>query len=574
MSVEIKLPSLGEGIETADVAEVLVQPGDIIEAGQVLMELETDKAVVSVPSEHAGVVESVNVSQGDTISIGQVIARLSGTPPETPASPRPETPDQSRDTKSSANGAEKAAPPLKAADKPAKQKPSATSRVTVNLPSLGEGVTSADVAEVRVAVGDQIEAGQALLEVETEKAVSEVPSDAAGIVREVLVSQGQTIAIGDALVVLETSAPAKKPDEKPRVEQPTARKPDAAPSAQTPSSRATTPSITRTTDTQKVETVVIDTRRSDPLPPVPAAPSTRRLARQLGVELRQVNGTGPGGRITREDVQGYVKGQLTAISRPASSQGAMTSRVGGLLPPPLPDFTKFGPVDREKLNKIGRTAAENLLVSWHVIPHVTHHDRADITELEEARKRFTTGAGKNVAKVTMTAIVIKALAKCLQGFPKFNSSLDPETYEIVFKRYINIGCAVDTPSGLVVPVIRDCGRKSIVDIAGELGQLAEQARERKLSIENMQGATCTVTNLGGIGGLGFTPIVNYPEVCILGMSRSQKELQLIDGQVKQRLMLPLSLSYDHRVINGADAARFLVAMCGMLSDPFQLLSMI
>ena len=424
------------------------------------------------------------------------------------------------------------------------------------------------MAEVRVAVGDQVTEGQILLEVETEKAVSEVPSDASGIVREVLVSQGQTISIGDGIVVLEGQPASAKPARK----TPEAKRTSEAP-AET-RSRSEQPSGDNGQQSSS-RPIVVDTRGNDAtLPPVPAAPSTRRLARQLGVELRRVSGSGPGGRITREDVQGYVKGQLTGLSRPASSQVAATSQVGGLLPPPLPDFSKYGEVEREKLNKIGRTAAENLLVSWHVIPHVTHHDRADITELEEARKRFTSGAGKNVAKVTMTAIVIKALAKCLQGFPKFNSSLDPETYEIVYKRFINIGCAVDTPSGLVVPVIKDCGRKSIVDIAGELNQLAEQARDRKLSIESMQGATCTVTNLGGIGGLGFTPIVNYPEVCILGMSRSQKELQLIDSAVKERLMLPLSLSYDHRVINGADAARFCAAMCGMLSDPFQLLSMI
>jgi pyruvate dehydrogenase E2 component (dihydrolipoamide acetyltransferase) len=591
MSVEIKLPSLGEGVETADVAEVLVQAGDVIEAGQVLMELETDKAVVPVPSDHAGVVESINVSQGDTISIGQVIARIAGATPGEPEAPQSDDAKDTAEQKPSDNGAGKPAAASKSADAPsappktqaaapqAQEGPpkaeQASSRLTVLLPSLGEGVASADVAEVRVAVGDRIEQGQPILEVETEKAVSEVPSEAAGIVREVLVTQGQTLAVGDALIVLETSAPAKSespPAQKTSAEPAEPKEPAPPPKKDDP--KPVAKQVARPPEKGAGETIVIDTRRNDNLPPVPAAPSTRRLARQLGVELRQVNGTGPGGRITRDDVQGYVKVQLTAIARAEPAGGAMTSRVGGLVPPPLPDFTRFGPVDREKLNKIGRTAAENLTLSWHVIPHVTHHDKADVTEMEEARKRFTTGVGKDVPKVTMTAIVIKALAKCLQGFPKFNSSLDPETFEIVYKRYINIGCAVDTPSGLVVPVIRDCGRKSIVDIAGELAQLADQARERKLSIESMQGATCTVTNLGGIGGLAFTPIINYPEVCILGMSRTQKELQLIDGHVKERLLLTLSLSYDHRVINGADAARFMAAMCGMLSDPFQLLSMI
>jgi pyruvate dehydrogenase E2 component (dihydrolipoamide acetyltransferase) len=247
---------------------------------------------------------------------------------------------------------------------------------------------------------------------------------------------------------------------------------------------------------------------------------------------------------------------------------------GSIAPPPLPDFSRFGPIERQALSKIGRVAAENLTVSWNVIPHVTQHDLADITDLEAARKRFGAGLGKNGPKVTMTAIVMKALSTCLQAFPKFNSSLDPITTEIVYKKYYNIGCAVDTEHGLVVPVIKDCDTKSIMQIAADLNSLAEKARDRKLPIDAMQGATCTVTNLGGIGGIGFTPIVNYPEVCILGMSRSQMQLKLSDGKVEERMMMPLSLSYDHRVINGADAARFLVALCNMLSDPFSLLTTI
>jgi pyruvate dehydrogenase E2 component (dihydrolipoamide acetyltransferase) len=245
---------------------------------------------------------------------------------------------------------------------------------------------------------------------------------------------------------------------------------------------------------------------------------------------------------------------------------------GSLAPPPLPDFSRHGVIEREKMNKLSRTAAENLTVSWNVIPHVTQHDRADITDLEAARKRFGQGIGKNGPKVTMTAIVIKALTTCLQAYPKFNSSLDPETNEIVYKKYYNIGCAVDTPNGLVVPVIKNCESKSILQIAADVTDLAVKARDRKLGMDDMQGATCTVTNLGGIGGVGFTPIVNYPEVCILGMSRGQKELKMIDGEIQERLMLPISLSYDHRVVNGADAARFVVTFCNLLNDPFQLLT--
>jgi pyruvate dehydrogenase E2 component (dihydrolipoamide acetyltransferase) len=305
---------------------------------------------------------------------------------------------------------------------------------------------------------------------------------------------------------------------------------------------------------------------------VPAAPSTRRLARQLGVDLRNVRGTGRGGRITQPDVQAYVRDRLNLPARGESHVGGPVAMAGSIAPPPLPDFSKFGLIEREKMNKIARTAAENLTVSWNVIPHVTQHDRVDITDLEAARKRFSQGLGKNGPKVTMTAIIMKALAKCLQAYPKFNSSLDPETTEIVYKKYYNIGCAVDTPNGLLVPVVKDCDQKSILEIAAAITDLAEKARDRKLPVESMQGATCTVTNLGGIGGVAFTPIVNYPEVCILGMSRGQTELKLIDGKVEERLMLPLSLSYDHRVINGADAARFVATLCNLLADPFQLLT--
>ena len=287
--------------------------------------------------------------------------------------------------------------------------------------------------------------------------------------------------------------------------------------------------------------------------------------------MSQVRGSGRGGRITAEDVQTFVRERLqglTTTSRPT----AVAVSGGGISAPPLPDFSKYGDVERQAMNKIARVSAENLTVSWNVIPHVTQYDLADITDLEAARKRFGAGIGKNGPKVTMTAIVMKALATCLQAYPKFNSSLDPETNEIVLKKFFNIGCAVDTPNGLVVPVVKGCDKKSILQIAADITELATKARDRKLGMDDMQGATCTVTNLGGIGGIGFTPIVNYPEVCILGMSRGQTELKLVDGKVVERLMLPLSLSYDHRVINGADAARFVATLCNLLADPFQLMT--
>lgn len=564
MSIEFSLPNIGEGVESADIAEILVAVGDVITAEQPVMELETEKAVVELPCPHAGRIEELLVAPGDTVQVGQPILRIdasgSGASESSP-SQEAEAAQQEAASESTSQ--------TQTAVATAESAPSGGSGGTFEfkLPNLGEGVETADIAEVLVKEGDTVEAEQPVMELETEKAVVELPCPQPGTISKIHVSEGDTISVGQLVMTLEGSAAGAA-----------APKPAPAPA---PAREAELVSAEESRPTPAAKNGEAPQASSAPAGngqdvPIPAAPSTRRLARQLGVDLRQVSGTGRGGRITQDDVQAFVKQQLRggqALSRPVSSDGAAGGLVGGsLAPPPLPDFSRFGPVDREKMNKLSRTAAENLTVSWNVIPHVTQHDRADITDLEAARKRFAQSVGKDGPRVTMTAIVMKALTKCLQGFPKFNSSLDPETNEIVFKRYYHIGCAVDTPNGLVVPVIRDCDSKSILDIAQELGELAAKARDRKLSIESMQGATCTVTNLGGIGGVGFTPIVNYPEVCILGMSRGQQELQMIDGEIKQRLMLPLSLSYDHRVINGADAARFLVTLTKLLADPFQLLT--
>lgn len=568
MGIEFKLPNLGEGVSSADIAEILVKEGDTVSVGQIVMELETDKAVVELPSAHAGVVGRILVSEGATITIGQPIMVIEGAGASAPA-PKPAAPVASpaKAAPAPAAAASPAAKPAAAAAPPA---PAASAGpVEFKLPSLGEGVASADIADISVKEGDSITVGQILMELETDKAVVELPSGVAGRVTKVLVKSGESIKPGQTLLVVEgvasggaaAPAPSAAPAKAPAAAAPVAA---SSPAPEAPPQPALTPTLV----TAPAAPVSQNTSA-----PVPAAPATRRLARELGVDLQVVKGSGPGGRITQEDVQAYVRGKLQQLA--VAQTKAPASRVmsaGGIAPPPLPDFSRFGVTVREPMNKIARTAAENLTVSWNVIPHVTQHDKADITDLEAARKRFGDGLGKNGPKVTMTAIVMKALATALQAFPKFNSSLDPETNEIVLKKFYNIGCAVDTPTGLVVPVIKDCDKKSILTIAAELTELAGKARDRKLSIESMQGATCTVTNLGGLGGVGFTPIVNYPEVCILGMSRSQMELKLEDGKVVERMMLPLSLSYDHRVINGADAARFVTALCNMLADPFQLMA--
>ncbi len=580
MSFELRLPNIGEGVEEADIADVLVAVGDEVSANQTVMELETDKAVVELPCPQAGKVEKIVVASGSTVRVGELLMLIDAGNGAASSQGAPQTAAEKKEEprpapKTEAAPQKEAAP---AAATPARQEPAPLAAaelvegvVEFKLPPLGEGVASADVAEILVSVGDVLQKDDVVMELETEKAVVELPCPYAGKVKKILAAEGETINVGAVIMEIESASQVAAAPPAARPSAPAAAKP--APAKAAPTQAKSAPAAVKSAPTPA--SIAPAPAAAANGAPVPAAPSTRRLARQLGVNLRDVRGSGRGGRITQDDVQAYVRDRLQQASLPARLEGrggAMIVSGGGIAPPPLPDFSRFGLVEREKMNKLSRTAAENLTVSWNVIPHVTQHDRVDITDLEAARKRFGQGLGKNGPKVTMTAIVIKALTKCLQGFPKFNSSLDPETMEIVFKRYYHIGCAVDTPSGLVVPVIRDCDQKSILEIARDLGELAEKARDRKLSVDSMQGATCTVTNLGGIGGVGFTPIVNYPEVCILGMSRGQQELRLSDGKVEERLMLPLSLSYDHRVINGADAARFVVALCNLLGDPFQLLT--
>jgi pyruvate dehydrogenase E2 component (dihydrolipoamide acetyltransferase) len=443
--------------------------------------------------------------------------------------------------------------------------------IDFKLPEVGENIDQADVGSVLVKEGDVITSGQIVAEIETDKAVFELPCPHAGKVTKVHVKTGEKVKVGATLLSIE--AAAGKPAEAPK---PTAAPAPAAPApaAQKPAA-APTPAAATTTVAAPPRPAAPASASSAPaangtngeqIPPAPAGPSTRRLARELGVDLHRVKGTGPGGRITPEDVQAFVR-SLIGGGGPASS-------AGGITVPPLPDFSQFGPIERQPLNKLRRVSATNLSLAWNVIPHVTQHDLVDVTDLEAMRKRYiqahSSGAGS--PKITMTVLAMKALVTALKSFPMFNSSYDSATGEAILKHYYNLGIAVDTEQGLLVPVVRDVDKKSVLELAAELTQLAEKARARKLGVAEMQGGTFTITNLGGIGGTYFTPIVNYPEVAILGMSRSSQQQVVVDGTAQIRLMLPLSLSYDHRVINGADAARFIVKLSGLLSDPFQLLS--
>ena len=432
--------------------------------------------------------------------------------------------------------------------------------IEFKLPEVSDGVKTVDIAEIKVKAGDVISKNQVVMDLETEKAVVELECPHAGTVAKVLVSAGQTVAIGTPLLSIESGAAAVVVQ---AASSPAPVALTAAPASKP--ARSAPPALPKAAVTAAAPAAAQQSAASDNRPPAPAGPATRRLARDLGVDLYQVNGSGPGGRITQEDVQSYVKNILEGRASAPSGGGLIAT-------PPLPDFSQFGPIERQAQNKIAKVTATNLSMAWQTIPHVTQHDLIDITELEDARKRFGDTLGKNGPKVTMTAIVMKALIPALKAFPHVNASLDSAKGELVLKQYYNIGCAVDTPNGLLVPVVKNVDQKSIVQIAADLADLAARAREKKLKPDEMSGATFTITNLGGIGGTGFTPIVNWPEVAILGMSRSRTELKLQGGAVVERLMLPLSLSYDHRVINGADGARFVAKLGSLLNDFFALLA--
>ncbi len=413
------------------------------------------------------------------------------------------------------------------------------------LPDLGENIESGDIIRILVAVGDRLAEDQTVIELETDKAVIEVPSSVDGTVTEILVQQGDTIAVGQPILEVEAGEAPAVEETPPAVEE--------APPAPVP--------VEEPAPTPIPPASVVEEAPSVPTPistdgPVPAAPSTRRLAREIGVDIAQVQGTGPGGRISIDDVKAHSK-KLHAARGAAPAAAA-----------PLPDFSQWGAVERQPMTKVREITAERLAQAWATIPQVTQFDKADITNLEKWRAEYGKKAETAGGKLTPTAILIKVLGIALKVFPQFNASIDIAQREVVYKRYFHIGIAVDTPHGLLVPVVRDVDQKNIIELAVELSELAQKTRERKIGPADMQGGSMTISNVGTMGGTAFTPIVNPPEVAILGVARSQVEPAYIDGQFQPRTFLPLSLSYDHRLIDGADGARFLRWVCTALEDPF------
>ena len=588
MSTEVKLPELGENVTAGDLLKLLVKVGDKIAKEQPLMELETDKAAIEVPSPVGGTVKQVHVKEGEKVKVGQLIlsvdengtgaSKQGAAAPSKAEQPAAEQPVRGEDISPKAEAPKK----QPAASSGAKQV------VEFKIPELGENISAGDLLNVLVKVGDKVEVNQPVVELETDKATIEVPSTISGIVKQVLVKPGTKVKVGTAIFTAETSGEAgpqaaeaagetetggigtggQPPQEQPigattreTIEQTPAPQPiprDEAPALKLPDwENETAPPPAPEVPEQ------ISARTGKSPADVPAGPAVRALAREIGVDITEVKGTGPRGRVTPKDVKEHARFRAHEYERGAVSGGRAVAL------PPLPDFSKWGNIERKAMTAVRRKTAEHMAHAW-VIPHVTNNDKADITELEQLRKSFSKRAEAAGGKLTMTAIALKIVASALKQFPQFAASIDLAKEEIVFKSYTHIGVAVDTERGLLVPVIRDVDRKNIIEISVELQQIAQKARDRKLKLEDLEGSVFTITNLGGIGGTSFTPIINSPEVAILGMMRSSIEPVYIDGKFGPRLMLPLSLSYDHRLIDGADAARFLRWLCEAFEQPFLL----
>ena len=595
--IEFKLPALGENIEQGDLVRLMIAPGATVAEGQTVMELETDKAVVEVPSSVSGKVQEILVKEGDKIKVGQVIftvdsngtaaaaskapRRAEAAKPAAVASPAPEASLDNAPSSSAPAAAEETATAPAPAEPPRKEQQrtrstDAPAATEFRLQELGENISQGDLVRLMIAPGAKVSEGQPVMELETDKAVVEVPSTVSGVVNEVKVKEGEKLKVGQVIFTLKATAPSQaatvRPPSQPvehvsgqhgarlafqaaiRAEGKTEEQ--ALPPDQ-PQPRPAAFSM----PTQLGKVAGTEHREA-----VPAAPHTRRLARELGVDIYEVKGTGPGGRISEDDVKAHAKTLLTT----AASAAQATPRAGHFAEPKLPDFAKWGKIERVPMRGVRRKTAEHLAESWNTIPHVTQHDRADITELEQLRARFAPKAEQAGGKMTVTAIALKVCAAALKVFPQFNATIDMEKQEIIYKQYINVGVAMDTDRGLLVPVIRDVDKKNIVELAVELSQLSQKARDKKITLAEMEGGTFTITNLGGIGGTAFTPIVNHPEVAILGLSRSRMEPEWIAGKFEPRLILPLSLSYDHRLIDGADAARFLRWVAEAFEQPFLL----
>ncbi len=540
--IELKVPDIG-GHDGVDVIEVFIKPGDTVAVDDSLLTLETDKATMEVPADKAGVVREVRVavggkvSQGDVIALVEVSAAVAAAAGAAPAAA----------VQAEAVPAPAAAPVAAAAPAPVV---AAVGRVELRVPDIG-GHAGVDVIEVAIAPGAVVALDDTLITLETDKATMDVPAVAAGRVLEVAVKVGDKVAQGDLIAVVEAAVSAAQP----AATQPAA--PVAAPvpaAAAAPAAKAAAPAAAPAKAAAVDEAGFVQAH---------AGPSVRKLARELGVDLGRVPGSGRKGRITDEDVKAWVKAVLAAPAQAAAPAAASGAGLD-LLPWPKVDFAKFGPIKTEPLSRIKKLSGANLARNWVMIPHVTQFDEADITEMEAFRKAMGDELKADGVKLTPLAFLVKAVVAALKKYPQFNASLDGD--QLVLKGYYHVGFAADTPNGLVVPVVRDADQKSLIEIAQETSLLAKKARDGKLLPTDMQGGCFSISSLGGIGGTAFTPIINAPEVAILGVSKSEIKPKWDGAAFAPRLMLPLSLSYDHRVIDGAAAARFTSYLAQVLAD--------
>lgn len=520
--VDVNVPDIGS--DEVNVTDVMVKVGDRVEMDQSIINVEGDKASMEVPAPVAGIVKEIIIKAGDKVSTGTLIMRFE------------------------VAGSASASAPAASAPTAAPAAPVASGVKDVNVPDIGGD--EVNVTEIMVKVGDSITEEQSLITVEGDKASMEVPAPFAGIVKEILVKAGDKVSTGSLIMRFEVAgaAPAIA-----AVPQATAPAQVAAPAA-APSAPAVTASDADVTSAKSF---------------AHATPVIRRLAREFGVNLDKVKGTGRKGRILKEDVQAYVKAAVKALESGSSvTTGAVNGAGLGLLPWPKVDFSKFGEIEEVELSRINKISGANLHRNWVMIPHVTHFDKADITELEAFRKEQNALAEKQKlgVKITPVVFIMKAVAKALEAFPRFNSSITEDAQRLILKKYINIGVAVDTPNGLVVPVFKDVNKKGIIELSRELAEVSKKARDGKLTASDMQGGCFTISSIGGLGTTHFAPIVNAPEVAILGVSKSSMEPVWNGKDFAPRLILPISLSFDHRVIDGADGARFISYIGSVLAD--------
>ena len=523
---QVVVPDIGD-FKEVEVIEVLVKPGDTVSKEQSLITLESDKATMEIPSPSDGVVKELKVKMGDKVSRGSPILELDSVEKAKPAPQKPAAPQK--------------APPPQAP-------PTNGDAMTVPVPDIGD-FKEIEVIEILVKPGDAVAKEQSLITLESDKATMEIPSPAEGTVKELKIKVGDKVSKGSPILVLRSRGPAEAP--RALASSPPERKPAAS----APPAPSTAPRP------------VPREPRDETIAKPHASPSVRKFGRELGVDLARVQGSGPKGRILHTDVQAYVKGALSGAAAPRSAERAAAGALPFNLPAwPEVDFAKFGPVEVKPLSRIQKLSGPYLHRNWISIPHVTQFDEADITDLEAFRKAQTAETEKRGFKLTMLAFLVKASVNALKEFPEFNASLDRTGDNLIIKKYYHIGVAVDTPDGLLVPVIKDADRKGLFDLAKELAEISKAAREKKLKPDAMRGGTFSISSLGGIGGTSFTPIINAPEVAILGVARSQMRPVYRDGSFVPRLMLPLSLAYDHRVIDGAAGARFTSYLASVLSD--------